>query len=141
MFDLRYNILYDVVDFFVICESKFDHRNNKKKINFKILEKYNKVKIKHFVLNKEFPKKNNIWENQAYQREFLLENLTFASPDDYILFSDPDEIPNPEILKNFRLEKKNTEYFFKSALIINLTYSINMKPHGKELEYAKKKKI
>ena len=31
MFDLRYNILYDVVDFFVICESKFDHRNNKKK--------------------------------------------------------------------------------------------------------------
>ena len=35
--------------------------------------------------------------------------------------------------------KKNTEYFFKSALIINLTYSINMKPHGKELEYAKKK--
>ena len=105
MFDLRYNILYDVVDFFVICESKFDHRNNKKKINFKILEKYNKVKIKHFILNKEFPKKNNIWENQAYQREFLLENLTFASPDDYILFSDPDEIPNPEILKNFRLEK------------------------------------
>ena len=57
MFDLRYNILYDVVDFFVICESKFDHRNNKKKINFKILEKYNKFKIKHFVLNKEFPKK------------------------------------------------------------------------------------
>ena len=113
MFDLRYNILYDVVDFFVICESKFDHRNNKKKINFKILEKYNKVKIKHFVLNKEFPKKNNIWENQAYQREFLLENLTFASPDDYILFSDPDEIPNPEILKNFRLEKKYGIFFQK----------------------------
>ena len=113
MFDLRYNILYDVVDFFVICESKFYHRNNKKKINFKILEKYNKVKIKHFVLNEEFPKKNNIWENQAYQREFLLENLTFASPDDYILFSDPDEIPNPEILKNFRLEKKYGIFFQK----------------------------
>ena len=31
MFDLRYNILKDVVDCFVICESKYDHRNKKKK--------------------------------------------------------------------------------------------------------------
>ena len=34
MFDLRYNILKNVVDFFVICESKFDHQGNEKKINF-----------------------------------------------------------------------------------------------------------
>ena len=30
MFDLRYNVLKDVVDFFVICESKYDHRGVKK---------------------------------------------------------------------------------------------------------------
>ena len=30
MFDLRYNILKDYVDYFVICESKFDHKNKEK---------------------------------------------------------------------------------------------------------------
>ena len=32
MFDLRYNILKNHVDYFVICESRYDHRGNKKKI-------------------------------------------------------------------------------------------------------------
>ena len=32
MFDLRYNILKDFVDHFVICESKFDHQGFKKKL-------------------------------------------------------------------------------------------------------------
>ena len=34
MFEIRYNILKDYVDYFVICESKFDHRNDEKKLNF-----------------------------------------------------------------------------------------------------------
>ncbi len=106
MFDLRYNILENVVDYFVVCESRYDHRNNPKNINFKVLERYNRNKIKHIVLDKEFPKNNNIWQNQAYQREFLLENLNFVDPEDYIFFSDPDEIPDPNVLKKFKLNKK-----------------------------------
>jgi len=106
MFDLRYNILKDVVVFFVICESKYDHRGKKKKISFKLTENYDEKKIKHFILDKPFLEKNSIWQNQATQREFLLESLNFLRPDDYILFSDPDEIPNPEILLNLNLDKK-----------------------------------
>ena len=34
MFNLRFNILKNYVDFFVICESEYDHRNKKKKIKF-----------------------------------------------------------------------------------------------------------
>tara|TARA_A100001037_G_C14663867_1_gene420042 strand:+ start:38 stop:226 length:189 start_codon:yes stop_codon:yes gene_type:complete len=36
MFELRYNILLDHVDYFVICESKYDHtgKEKKKKILF-----------------------------------------------------------------------------------------------------------
>ena len=30
MFDLRYNILNKYVDYFVVCESIFDHRGNSK---------------------------------------------------------------------------------------------------------------
>ena len=106
MFDLRYNILKDKVDYFVICESRFDHRGNPKKINFVKHQKYDDKKIKHLILENPFPKDTSIWENQAIQREFLLKSLNFAEPNDYIFFSDPDEIPRPKILDNFQLKKK-----------------------------------
>ena len=40
MFNLRYNILKNYVDYFVICESKFDHRGNPKNLNFIKYEEY-----------------------------------------------------------------------------------------------------
>ena len=111
MFDFRYNVLKDFVDFFVICESKYDHRNKEKKSNFINQNYFNKEKIKYFLLEEPFPKKNNIWENQAFQREYLLKKLNNFEDNDYIFFSDPDEIPNPNLLKNFYLKKKYGIFF------------------------------
>ena len=31
IFDLRYNVIKDYVDYFVVCESIFDHQNIEKK--------------------------------------------------------------------------------------------------------------
>ena len=106
MFDIRYNILNKYVDYFIVCESIFDHRGNPKSKNFVLRSDYDKTKVKYFLLDKPFPKNNSIWSNQAIQREFLLSTTNFANPEDYIFFSDPDEIPKPEVLKNFKLEKK-----------------------------------
>ena len=106
MFDLRYNILNKYVDYFIVCESIFDHRGNLKNKNFIFKSEYDQDKVKYFLMEKPFPKNNNIWKNQALQREYLLGCLNFAGPEDYIFFSDPDEIPRPEVLKNFELKKK-----------------------------------
>jgi len=106
MFNLRYNILKDYVDQFVICESLFDHSGKKKKKNFIWRSNYNKKKITYILMKSPFSNKNDRWENQAEQREYLLKKLKFASPNDYIFFSDPDEIMRPEKLKNFELKKK-----------------------------------
>tara|TARA_B100001057_G_scaffold299233_1_gene299340 strand:+ start:835 stop:1644 length:810 start_codon:yes stop_codon:yes gene_type:complete len=106
MFEIRYNILEDFVDYFVICESLFDHKGYPKKKNFVFKDEYKKEKIKYFLNEKPFPKNNNPWQNQAIQREYLLSCVNFADSDDYIFFSDPDEIPRPEILENFDLKKK-----------------------------------
>ena len=114
IFDLRYNIIKDYVDFLVICESKYDHRGNQKKLNFNIEKYSNDKKIKYLVLEERFPKNNNPWKNQAVQRDFILKNLSFASDDDYIFFSDPDEIPNTELYINFKLEKKYGIFLQKS---------------------------
>jgi len=113
MFDLRFNILKNHVDYFIICESKYDHRNNLKKLNFN-LKFLDNEKVKYFVLEKPFPSKLDIWKNQALQREFLLEKVkTIAKGDDYVFFSDPDEIPNPKLLNNFELKKKYGIFFQK----------------------------
>tara|TARA_B100000900_G_scaffold405479_1_gene415135 strand:- start:849 stop:1652 length:804 start_codon:yes stop_codon:yes gene_type:complete len=112
MFELRFNILKNVVDYFVICESKFNHRNEPKKLYFdkKFLSE---KKIKYFVLDRPFPENTNLWQNQAIQREFLLKSLNFADAGDFIFFSDPDEIPDPKILVNFNLKKKYGIFFQK----------------------------
>ena len=34
--NLRFEILNDVVDYFVVCESKYDHRGNSKSLNFNL---------------------------------------------------------------------------------------------------------
>ena len=41
-FDLRYNILKNVIDKFLVCESVYDHRGNQKSINFNH-EKYKNI--------------------------------------------------------------------------------------------------
>ena len=105
IFELRYNILKNHVDYFIVCESKFDHRNKPKKLNFDI-KFHSEKKIKYFTLDTPFPKNTNLWQNQAIQREFLLKSLYFANDEDLIFFSDPDEIPDPKILDNFNLKKK-----------------------------------
>ena len=104
---LRLNILNKYVDKFVICESFYDHKGKKKNLNFKVEEfKEFKDKIIYLVLDKQFPDISDPWITQAYQREFLLKGLNFVNPEDYIMFSDPDEIPTPELLTNIVLKKK-----------------------------------
>lgn len=104
--DLRFNILNDYVDYFVICEGLFDHKGKKKKINFNI-NNYPKFKKKIIhIICPQFPKKINPWERQAYQRDYILKKIEIAKDNDLILFSDPDEIPNPKKIKTLILKKK-----------------------------------
>ena len=120
--ELRFNILDDVVDQFIVCESRYDHRGLEKKINFDkaIFPKF-KDKINYLILKNNFPKKNIPWENQAFQREYIFQGLKDADENDLIMFSDPDEIPDPKKLKNIKLEKK-----YAIFLQNMYTYKVNL---------------
>ena len=104
--NIRFEILDNSVDHFVVCESKYDHKGKKKNLNFKILNKKFKNKVIYIVLDEPFDLNNTPWKNQAIQREYILKNLKNIDLEDYIMFSDPDEIPNPKTLKNLNLTKK-----------------------------------
>jgi|TARA_B110000114_G_C15022282_1_gene369392 beta-1,4-mannosyl-glycoprotein beta-1,4-N-acetylglucosaminyltransferase len=103
--NLRFEILNEVVDYFVICESRYDHQGKSKELNFSLKNPKFKEKIIYLVLEEQFKNKNNPWKNQAEQREHIINGLKKAEPEDYIMFSDPDEIPRPEILKELMLNK------------------------------------
>ena len=103
--NLRFEILNEAVDYFVVCESKYDHKNNKKSLNFRLLNEKFKSKVIYLVLEDKFIS-TDPWKNQAKQREFLFEGLKIANKDDLIMFSDPDEIPRPESLTNFKISSK-----------------------------------
>lgn len=117
----RFEILEKVVDHHVICESKYDHSGNKKKLNFKLKNNKFKKKISYLVIDQPFEYPIDQWNNEDKQRNFLFHGIETAEEDDIILFSDSDEIPNPKKLINFRLKNK-----FAIFLQSFYTYKINI---------------
>ena len=123
--DLRLNMLNEFVDHFVIVESLFTHRGEKRKLKFdhKKFEKF-KSKIIYLVNEKEpeelsiisDPKNDhsgyimNAVLRENNQRNFISEGLKFADNDDFILISDVDEIPNLENI-NFKSQKEKIIQF------------------------------
>lgn len=105
MTNLRFEILNEVVDYFVICESNFDHRNKPKNFNFKLKNKKYLNKIIYLKISEPFASDVNLWNNQAFQRDYILKKIN-ANDEDFLIFSDPDEIPNPKTIFNLNLEKK-----------------------------------
>ena len=104
--NIRFEVLKDVVDYFVVCESAYDHKRNKKNLNFKLQNIALKKKLIYIVLDHPFPSNLDIWGRQAYQREYIFKGLAGANQENYIMYSDPDEIPNPRSIMELNLKKK-----------------------------------
>jgi len=109
--DLRLNILYQDVDYFVIVESIYNHKGERKDLLFDI-QKFQKFRNKIIYLvydeipdlvesindtDDEKEKDRKYIMNALYrentQRDFILEGLNNADNNDLILISDVDEIP------------------------------------------------
>ena len=117
MLEYRLNLLYDIVDYFIIVESTHTFMGNEKKLYFQ----ENKERFKDFedkiihIIVEDFPfiqpnvdvKKNEQWENENFQRKQIERGVKKIDmkPVDIIIVSDVDEIPNPEVLKEIKTEK------------------------------------
>ena len=116
MLDIRFNILNEFVDKFIIVESKFSHSGQPKKLNFDInkFQKF-KDKIEYLIIenepngiienienSSEIKRKNSLLRiEQSY--DFIMNALDDVDDSDLVCLSDNDEIPN-----------FNSEYFKKS---------------------------
>jgi len=106
LLDLRLNILNDYVDYFVIVEGNKTWQNNSKKLRFDI-QKFSKFKNKIiYVPVDDMPDGNNPYLRENFQRNCITMGLKKSSPDDLIVISDLDEIPNPKVLDKFKPNMK-----------------------------------
>ena len=122
--ELRLNILNKYIDYFVIVESSFTHKGDKRdlKFNHQKFKKFkdkliyitydeepveiikNKVNVEDDEATKSFKYIENAILRENGQRNQILKGLELAKDDDMILISDVDEIPN---LENLDLSKIN----------------------------------
>ena len=107
MMDLRFNILDPFVDKFIVCEATFSHSGKKKEIKFdkKDFPKF-QDKIVHIIIDKDPVEKtlnqnnnsNLLRQNSIQrietQRNYISKALEDADKNDYIIYSDNDEIPD-----------------------------------------------
>ena len=132
MLEVRFNILNKYVDKFIVAEAKYSHSGEKKKLNFDI-NKFSEFKKKIIYIaidnepddivyqkkgDYEFEKKEDMRTNSikriAHQRNKIMDYLSEADDEDFIFYSDNDEIPN---LENLNFENiQNKILIFKQKL-------------------------
>ena len=154
MMDLRFNILNEYVEKFIVCESTISHSGKKKKLNFDI-NNYPKFKDKiNYVVIDEEPTgiiglKNGLAEphekrsdslkriNLSYN--YMLRAISEASDNDLIILSDNDEIPNLNS-KQFKNSKKDIIIFKQLFFYYKLNLFYDLVPwYGSKA--AKKKNL
>src|SRR5210317_1141898 len=123
--DLRLNTLNEFVDYFVIVESIFTHKGDKRELRFdhKKFEKY-KDKIIYLVYEEQ-PEglvkiKDQNSDHGGYiinallrengQRNFISKGLSLADDEDFVLISDVDEIPNLKSINFKNYQKKIIQF-------------------------------
>jgi len=120
LLELRLMTLDRVVDYFIIVEADLTHAGEPKEFNLSadhpILTKYGD-KIRY--IRTSLPHGKNAWPNENFQRNQISQGLYDAEPEDFVMISDLDEIPNPDgILEGINkgweqwlMEQKLTYYY------------------------------
>ena len=125
LLDLRFNILNEYVDYFVIVEGNKTWQDNEKKLQFNI-DKFKKFRDKIiYIPVEDLPSGDDPYLRENYQRNCIDRGIKDANKDDLIIISDLDEIPNPDKLKNFN--PKNRYSVFKQK---HFYYKINLQSNA-----------
>tara|TARA_B100001029_G_scaffold19431_1_gene12946 strand:- start:49 stop:855 length:807 start_codon:yes stop_codon:yes gene_type:complete len=124
--DLRFNILDEYVDFFVVVESTVNHQGQARKLHFD-KNKYKKFQNKIVYIevddtpdNIKKPHTGGESLVEQHQRNSIMKGLNKSQDNDLIILSDVDEIPDLNKLKVF---DKNKYAVFSQKMFM---YKLNL---------------
>ena len=124
--DLRFNILDEYVDFFVVVESTVNHQGQARKLHFD-KNKYKKFQNKIVYIEVDdtpdsIKKPHTGGESlvEQHQRNSIMKGLNKSQDNDLIILSDVDEIPDLNKLKVF---DKNKYAVFSQKMFM---YKLNL---------------
>ena len=147
MAEIRFNILDQFVDKFVIVESTVNHQGKTKKLHFD-LNKFKKFKNKiNYIVVDDTPenikKPHKFGESlvEQHQRNSIMRGLSKAHDNDLVILSDVDEIPNLKKLNEF--DKTKYAVFSQKMFMYKLNL-LNLKEdnwHGSRICLKKKIEI
>lgn len=102
LLELRLKTLWNAVDVFVIVEASHQHSGLPKPLNFKPDQfRAYESKIRYLVATDCPGGTDDPWANERAQRNAIAKGLHDAQPDDRVIISDLDEIPNPKALEHY----------------------------------------
>jgi len=133
LLEIRLHTLNRVADYFVLVEATRTFQKKEKPLYFQLNKKRFEPfldKIIHIVVDTYpgFFRKFRIptpWDYDTWQKNKVSEGLTNCQPDDIILFSDVDEIPNPDAIPKyaqtpgFKTFEQKHYYYFLDCLEVN----------------------
>tara|TARA_B110000305_G_C19315238_1_gene576072 strand:+ start:232 stop:1128 length:897 start_codon:yes stop_codon:yes gene_type:complete len=142
LFELRLNILNEYVDEFIVSEATFTHSGHRKKINFN-KKNYPRFKdrITHIIVDQE---PENLFEinetnksnNSLYrlnaakriekQRNEIISYFDEKNKDDWIIYSDSDEIPN---FSKINLKKINKKIVLFKQKVFHYKFNLVLEAH------------
>jgi beta-1,4-mannosyl-glycoprotein beta-1,4-N-acetylglucosaminyltransferase len=106
LLEIRLNELDGIVDRFVLCESPYTFRGKPKPLHF--LENRDRFarflpRIEHVIVD-DLPLggpeiERAFFKKERFQRNALMRGLTTATPDDFVLLCDVDEIPRASAIE------------------------------------------
>ena len=103
---VRFEELYNVVDYFVLVEGTLTFTGNAKKLyyneNKELFDKYND-KVVHVIVD-DFPITDDPWTREFYQRNSIVRGTSRLelTDDDIIIITDVDEIPSFDLVKSIK---------------------------------------
>lgn len=116
LLELRLEILYDTVDYFILVEGNETFKGNVKPLFYTLNKsRFNKYNNKIIVIKNDSTEYNNLaqkdglFTREYFSRDIINEHLIKLNLDenDIILHSDLDEIPNPKFLNLLKTNKYN----------------------------------
>jgi len=126
LLEIRLNELNDLVDKFVLVEADRTFQNTPKPFIFednkerfsKFLDKIIHIKITKYPLFIPIINPFSPWKIEFFQRDSIVKGLVKCNPNDVILISDVDEIPDRDILKKQLTNGVNKIYGLKMDMFM-----------------------